>query len=509
MTMKHYISVLFMLGIQGALLGSSFPLPQQPIVEPRDSTQIVINGKRISISYGRPSMRGRRIMGDFVRYNSVWRTGSGRSTTLTTDAGLELGGMEIPVGSYSLWTLPSEREWKLIINKQAGQWGTVYNPQQDLARITLQKKNLASPVEKLTITLERTSNLSGVLKIEWEHTLLSVPFKVSPIPIIAIPSTPQPRRIEAGRLAGNFINVSPRDSVEITIDGKKISINYGRPSARGRKIMGGVVPYNKVWRTGANEATAFVTQADLELGGIEIPGGSYTLYTLPSETQWKLIINKQIGQWGTVYDAQQDLARINLEKKQLAHPVEKLTFSFDRGPNGSGALRIEWEYTSLSVPFKVSPIPIIASPRDSVELSLGGHMLSVNYGRPLARGRKIIGSLVPYNKVWRTGANEATTFVTDVDVVVGSVRIPRGTYSLYTLPSRGTWRLIINKETGQSGLVYHRKLDLARVKMQKRALKNFVERFSISLERTGERSGLLKLEWEKTSLSVPLKLAGK
>jgi hypothetical protein len=507
MLMERSIAWALMVGIHSALLGN--PLAQQPIAAPRDSTQIIINGQRISISYGRPSMLGRKIIGDFVRYNSVWRTGSGKSTTLVTQAGLELGGMEIPVGSYSLWTLPSEREWKLIINKQVGQWGTVYNPEQDLARINLQKRRLASLVEKLTITLERTTNSSGILKIEWEYTSLSVPFKVSPVPIIAIPTAAQRGRTGEEEFPGNYINVSPRDSVELTVNGKKISINYGRPSARGRKIMGGVVPYHKVWRTGANEATKFVTQADLELGGIEIPQGSYTLYTLPSETEWKLIINKQFGQWGTVYDAQQDLARLKLDKKRLTNPVEKLTLSLDRVSNGSGLLKIEWEYTSLSVAFKVSPIAIIASPRDSVELSLGGHRISVNYGRPLARGRKIMGSLVPYNDVWRTGANEATTFVTDVDLVVGTVTVPRGAYSLYTLPSRTTWRLIINKETGQSGLVYHRKLDLARVNMKKQALKDFVERFTISLEGTGQRSGLLKLEWEKTSLSVPLRLAGK
>jgi hypothetical protein len=508
MMMKRAIAWTLVVGMQGALFGNSPLFAQQPIAAPRDSTQIVINGHRISISYGRPSMHGRKIMGDFVRYNSVWRTGAGQSTTLTTDAGLELGGMEIPLGSYSLWTLPSEQEWKLIINKQVWQWGTVYDPQQDLARITLQKRRLASPVEKLTITLERSTNFSGVLRIEWEYTSLSVPFKVSPIPIIATPSTSRQRRASERETTGSYINVSPRDSVELMVNGKKVTINYGRPSARGRRIMGGVVPYNKVWRTGANEATRFVTQADLELGGIEIPRGSYTLYTLPSEGQWKLIINKQVGQWGTVYDARQDLARINLEKKRLASPVEKLTFSLERGTNGSGLLKIEWEYTSLSVSFKVSPIPIIASPRDSVELFLAGHRISVSYGRPLARGRKIMGNVVPYGKIWRTGANEATTLITDADLVVGTIRVPRGAYSLYTLPSRTTWQLIINKETGQSGLVYHPSLDLARVKMRKQAVKETVERFTISLERTGDRSGLLKLEWEKTSVSVPLRLAG-
>ena len=231
---------------------------QQPISVPRDSTVIVIAGKKISVDYGRPSMLGRKIMGDYVRYNRVWRTGSGKSTTLVTESGLELGGLEIPMGSYSLWTLPSEGQWKLIINKEVGQWGTVYNPQQDLARINLQKKKLTKPVEKLTFTLERGSNSSGTLRIEWEYTSLSVPFKASSIPIIATPSPRDSAKLLLGgqRIPGDYIDVSPRDSVTLVLGGKKIVVNYGRPSVRGRKIVGGLVPYNRVWRTGANERQA-------------------------------------------------------------------------------------------------------------------------------------------------------------------------------------------------------------------------------------------------------------
>jgi hypothetical protein len=300
----------------------------------------------------------------------------------------------------------------------------------------------------------------------------------------------------------------PRDSAEVIINGKRISVNYGRPSMRGRKVMGDFVPYNRVWRTGSGKATMLVTDADLELGGMEIPRGSYSLWTLPSEGQWKLIINKQVEQWGTVYNPQQDLARINLEKKRITTPVEKLTFVLERGANYSGVLRIDWENTSLSIPFKVSPVPIIASPRDSVEIILSNKRISINYGRPSARGRKIMGGVVPYNKVWRTGANEATKLVTEADLIVGGVTVPRGVYSLYTLPSKTTWQLIINKETGQSGLMYHRKLDLARVKMQKRAADTYIERFSISLKKTGSALGVLVLEWEKASVSVPFQLKG-
>jgi len=147
--------------------------------------------------------------------------------------------------------------------------------------------------------------------------------------------------------------LSPRDSTEIVISGKTISINYGRPSMRKRKIMGELVPFNVVWRTGANEATAFVTEADLQIGGVKLPAGSYTLYTLPSQKQWKLIINKQTGQWGTVYDAHLDFARVNLKKKTLKNPVEKFLISFKRNGSAGGIMVLEWENTSLSISFKV------------------------------------------------------------------------------------------------------------------------------------------------------------
>lgn len=121
---------------------------------------------------------------------------------------------------------------------------------------------------------------------------------------------------------------------------------------KGRKIMGGLVPYGKVWRTGANEATTLTTEADLNIGGTDVPAGKYTLYTLPSEESWKLIINKQTGQWGTVYDQGKDLARVDLKKSSLNQPVEQLTISFKKTNDSTADLVIQWETTELSVPVK-------------------------------------------------------------------------------------------------------------------------------------------------------------
>ena len=155
------------------------------------------------------------------------------------------------------------------------------------------------------------------------------------------------------KLYGQQPILSPRDSVEIMINGKKISVNYGRPSMRGRQIMGGLVPYNKWWRTGANAATAFVTELDLLFGDSIVRKGSYTLYTLPAETQWKLIINQQTGQWGTVYTPELDLVRLPLKKKMLKDPVETFTIKLEKKGNGSGTMKFIWENTELSINFKM------------------------------------------------------------------------------------------------------------------------------------------------------------
>jgi hypothetical protein len=159
--------------------------------------------------------------------------------------------------------------------------------------------------------------------------------------------------------------LSPRDSVQIRFNGKparqngpsetggRIFIDYGRPSMRGRVIMGGLVPYNKWWRTGANEATSFITDMDLRLGDTVVPKGAYTLYTLPSAKEWKLMINRQTGQWGTVYDPSLDLVRLPMKKRTLKAPVEKFTILLERSGPRSGVLRMRWERTEVYVPFTV------------------------------------------------------------------------------------------------------------------------------------------------------------
>jgi hypothetical protein len=145
---------------------------------------------------------------------------------------------------------------------------------------------------------------------------------------------------------------SPPAKAEVELAGKTITIDYSRPSMRGRKIMGDLVPYGQVWRTGANDSTSLKTPVDLEIGGAKVPAGSYTIYSLPSATTWKLIINKQTGQWGTEYDQAQDLVRVDLKKSSLASPMEQFTIEFLKKGADSADLILEWETTKLSVPVR-------------------------------------------------------------------------------------------------------------------------------------------------------------
>lgn len=146
---------------------------------------------------------------------------------------------------------------------------------------------------------------------------------------------------------------SPHETASVTLKGKKITIDYGRPFLKGRKVGQELAPYGKVWRTGADEATMLTTEIDLNIGGIKVPAGSYTLYTLPSEGTWKLIINKQTGQWGTKYDESQDLGRVDMKKTDLPQSVEQFTISFDKKGESTVDLNLDWENTRVSVALKV------------------------------------------------------------------------------------------------------------------------------------------------------------
>jgi hypothetical protein len=128
-------------------------------------------------------------------------------------------------------------------------------------------------------------------------------------------------------------------------DGKTITVNYSSPRMRGRKIFGDLVPFGEVWRAGADDATAFVPNVDVIVGGKIVPAGRYTLFTLPTQTKWTLIISRQIGEWGIPYPGEKnDFARIEMKLAKLSKPLENFTISFDQAES-SCTMKLDWETT--------------------------------------------------------------------------------------------------------------------------------------------------------------------
>ena len=143
---------------------------------------------------------------------------------------------------------------------------------------------------------------------------------------------------------------SPHVRTEWAVAGANISIEYGRPYLKGRTIGKDLVPYGEVWRAGADEATTLTIDKTLIFGNLTVLPGTYTLWVMPAADQWLLIVNKQTGQWGTMYDANNDLGRAEMMLEELSEPVEQHTFSIDEKVDG-GVLKIEFGTTRASIKF--------------------------------------------------------------------------------------------------------------------------------------------------------------
>ncbi|GAB3168935.1 DUF2911 domain-containing protein [Telluribacter humicola] len=153
----------------------------------------------------------------------------------------------------------------------------------------------------------------------------------------------------------NTKKASPETTAEYTSNGNKIVVNYSQPSKKGREIFGGLVPYGKVWRTGANEPTTFTTEKELNVGGKTLPAGTYTLWTIPEKDHWTVIFNSKQYDWGINWDGtsthepEADVAQIQVPVQTTTAPTESFTISFEET---DPAMVLAWDQTRVVVPFR-------------------------------------------------------------------------------------------------------------------------------------------------------------
>jgi hypothetical protein len=158
------------------------------------------------------------------------------------------------------------------------------------------------------------------------------------------------RRARPGLQPGRL---SPHESVSAAIDGAPVAIVYGRPSMRGRRIFGSLVPYGRVWCPGADEATTLESSRGLRVGALDVPAGPHTIWMLPEARRWTLIVSTEPEGFHTRYSPSLDLGRVPLQVRALDTPVEQLTFAITPASAGGGTIAMSWEKTAVSVAFSV------------------------------------------------------------------------------------------------------------------------------------------------------------
>jgi hypothetical protein len=314
--------------------------------------------------------------------------------------------------------------------------------------------------------------------------------------------------------------ISPHETISVVLGdkrpGNRVTITYGRPYTKDpktgepRTIWGGLVPWGKADRLGADEATLLVTQQPITIGDTTIQAGAYTLYTVPSETgASKLAISTNVGKWGVPVDESHDLARVDMAKSTLDTPVDQLTLALVKGKGGDGLLTIKWATTEFTVPIKAPAAQLDfpqASPAATLKQRVGLSNIQIDYSRPSAKGRQMLGGINPYGQVWRTGANSATRISFSTPVTLEGAKVDAGAYELFTIPAKAEWTVILQKVSKQWGAyTYDQKNDVLRVTVKPVETAEPVETFTIEFSDIKAESANLNLCWEGTR--VPIKVA--
>jgi hypothetical protein len=157
---------------------------------------------------------------------------------------------------------------------------------------------------------------------------------------------------QMGDMKADKAPASPPATANVTLSGKALTIKYNSPRLKGRTIGSDIVPYGEVWRTGANPATTLITATNLKIGTLDVPAGTYTLFTLPSANQWIFIVSKKTGEWGIPYPEGDDLGRTPMTAKTLPAPQENMSISFENTKGSSTELHVKWGTTDQYVTVK-------------------------------------------------------------------------------------------------------------------------------------------------------------
>lgn len=457
---RFLLSIVAGLALANGLFAQAPAVPkiEFPAPSPAATIKQRVGLTDIEISYSRPSMKDRQIFGGLLPFGVVWRTGANTATKMTLSTAVKFNGAEVPAGTYEIFTIPGQAEWTFIIHKNMSQWGSyAYDPKNDVARVTAKPVVLAAPVETLAIGFNDLRDESATLNIAWENTRVPVKLEVDVTSILV----PQIEAVMASSAAKKPYFSAAMFYLDHNLDLKK---------AAG-------------WMDAAIAAN---------------PGAYYIVY------RKGLLLEKMGDKEGALAAARQSMDGANKDQGALKDEYVHLNEMLISRLEGKAA----------PAPRPAAQANVRPSPPDTTSARIDGNRVTIIYGRPHSEDpktgqvRKIWGGLVPYGKVWRTGANEATLLITQQAIEIGGVTLPGGGYTLYTLPAAdGTAKLLINKKLGQWGAdPYDESQEFARVDLTRETLPETVGQFTMAIDKNPAGGGFIRMRWENTQYSVPFAL---
>ena len=304
-----------------------------------------------------------------------------------------------------------------------------------------------------------------------------------------------------------------------------IKVLYCRPNMKERVIFGGLVPYGKLWRLGANEATEVTFMQPVDIGGKYVNAGTYTVNATIHPDHWMVHFSTELGVAGTAnLDPEKVVASAKAKVKNLDTSREAFTIGFQKINADKVYMLFEWERTRAYLPIGFNPPQLSgsdASPMDLVqypgmsrfrnfieteeELAAATPKMRVVYSRPQKKGRTIFGELVKFGEAWRVGANETTTITFYEDVIIGGTEVTKGTYGLMAIVNEAEWEFIIHKNVASWGVANHNDdHNIASVKAPVTASPKTMEALSMAFEKQDDKNIHLVVAWDQTMVKLPI-----
>lgn len=305
----------------------------------------------------------------------------------------------------------------------------------------------------------------------------------------------------------------------------KIKVLYCRPNMKERVVFGGLVPYGKLWRLGANEATEVTFMQPVDIGGKFVNAGTYTVNATIHPDHWMVHFSSELGVAGTAnLDPEKIVASAKAKVKNLSNSREAFTIGFQEVNANKVYMVFEWERTRAYLPVGFNPAYLSGSDASSMDLVQYPSMsrftnfienederastkpkVRVVYSRPLKKDRVIFGELVKFGEQWRLGANETTTITFFEDVIIGGTEIKKGTYGIMALVNKDTWEFVIHKNVTSWGVANHIAEDnVASVKASVTTQDATMEALSMAFEEQDEKNIHLVIAWDQTMVRLPI-----